>query len=111
MSRQGEGRVRIELSLGVLDSSLDEAVYDGMYPPLHDRNIAPSEFYPTYIQTYVERDVRLVRNVGDLATFARFVQLCAGRIGSTLNCRHSAMSSRSITRRCAHGYRFLRRAS
>jgi uncharacterized protein len=69
----------------VLGEPADTAMFNGMYPPLHDRRIAPAAFYPTYIQSYVERDVRSVRNVGDLSTFSRFLQLCAGRIGSLLN--------------------------
>ena len=69
----------------VLHETVDTALFNGMYPPLHDRQIAPALFYPTYVQSYVERDVRSVRNVGDLSTFSRFLQLCAGRIGSLLN--------------------------
>ncbi len=69
----------------VLGEPVDTVMFSGMYPPLHDRGIAPAAFYPTYIQSYVERDVRSVRNVGDLSTFSRFLQLCAGRIGSLLN--------------------------
>src|SRR5690606_24346495 len=39
----------------------------------------------SYVATYIERDVRNITNVGDLVTFQRFVQLCAGRIGQLLN--------------------------
>ena len=49
------------------------------------KHITPSEFYPYYIQTYVERDVRLMKNIGDLSKFIRFIKLCAGRIGQLLN--------------------------
>jgi hypothetical protein len=38
-----------------------------------------------YVQTYLERDVRNVLNVGDLETFGRFLRLCAGRSGQLLN--------------------------
>lgn len=69
----------------VLDGTADQVLFTGMYPPLHDRKIDPTIFYPTYIQTYIERDVRTVRNVGSLSTFSRFLQLCAGRVGSLLN--------------------------
>jgi len=57
----------------------------GAYPRLYDKNIPPTDFYPYYIQTYVERDVRLMKNVGDLSKFIRFIKLCAGRIGQLLN--------------------------
>lgn len=43
------------------------------------------DYYPFYIQTYVERDVRLMKNIGDLSKFIRFIKLCAGRIGQLLN--------------------------
>ena len=60
-------------------------IFQGQYPRLYDRGLAPTDFYPAYIQTYIERDVRLLKNIGDLDTFVRFVQLCAGRIGQLLN--------------------------
>ncbi len=63
----------------------EEAVYKGFYPRLHDKKIDPGAFYPAYISSYIERDVRQIQNVGDLTTFSGFVQLCAGRIGQPLN--------------------------
>ena len=69
----------------VLAQPLDRVLLTGMYPPLHDRSIEPRLFYPTYSQTYIERDVRLVRNIGNLSSFSRFLRLCAGRIGSLMN--------------------------
>lgn len=60
-------------------------IYRGMYPAVYDRNITPPDFYPGYIRTYVERDVRTLKNIGDLDRFHRFLQLCAGRIGQVLN--------------------------
>jgi hypothetical protein len=56
-----------------------------MYPPVFDRPVTPFEFYPAYIETYVERDVRSLKNVGDLSLFRKFVLLCAGRVGQLLN--------------------------
>ena len=38
-----------------------------------------------YIQTYIERDVRSIRSVTDLAQFQKFLALCAGRVGQLLN--------------------------
>jgi hypothetical protein len=70
---------------GVLPPSVDEEIFCGGYPRLYDKQIAPSDFYPYYIQTYVERDVRLIKNIGDLSKFILFVKLCAGRIGQLLN--------------------------
>ncbi len=42
-------------------------------------------YYPNYLQTYIERDVRSLRNIGNLNQFRRFLQLCAGRIGQMVN--------------------------
>lgn len=65
--------------------SLNEQIYMGCYPRLYDKQIAPTDYYPYYIQTYVERDVRQLRNIGNLSSFVRFIKLCAGRIGQLLN--------------------------
>ncbi|MCL4830356.1 MAG: ATP-binding protein [Caldilinea sp.] len=67
------------------DASYERVIFQGRYPRIFDRNLAPTDFYPAYLQTYVERDVRLMKNIGDLDAFIRFVQLCAGRIGQLLN--------------------------
>ncbi len=63
----------------------ESLIYKGQYPRIYDRGIEPVDFYPSYIQTYVEKDVRLMKNIGDINTFIRFVQLCAGRTGQLVN--------------------------
>lgn len=65
--------------------SLDEQIFRGGYPPVYDRNIPPELWYPRYVQTYIDRDVRTLRQVADLASFQKFLRLCAGRIGQLLN--------------------------
>ena len=65
--------------------TLDDAMFRGAYPPLFDRPLSPTDFYPSYIETYVERDVRSIKNIGDLNLFRKFVMLCAGRVGQLLN--------------------------
>jgi predicted AAA+ superfamily ATPase len=64
---------------------LDETMWRGAYPPIHDRKLEPSHWYANYMQTYIERDVRKLINVRDLTSFQRFVRLCAGRVGQLLN--------------------------
>lgn len=64
---------------------LDEVLFTGLYPPVHDRGLEPRLWYANYAQTYVERDVRQLVNVRDLSNFQRFVRLCAGRTGQLLN--------------------------
>lgn len=63
----------------------ENLIFKGQYPRIYDRNIPPTDFYPAYIQAYVDRDVRLIKNIGDMNTFIQFTQLCAGRIGQPLN--------------------------
>jgi len=63
----------------------ESLIFKGQYPRIYDRAIAPADFYPAYIQTYVEKDVRLMKNIGDLNAFIQFTQLCAGRVGQLLN--------------------------
>jgi len=60
-------------------------IYRGMYPAAYDRDISPIDFYPGYVRTYIERDVRTLKNIGDLDRFHRFLQLCAGRVGQVIN--------------------------
>jgi len=60
-------------------------LFNGFYPRLYDMSIHPSDFFPSYVQTYVERDVRLIRNIADISKFQLFLRLCAGRVGQLLN--------------------------
>lgn len=65
--------------------SANEIIYKGFYPALwSDKNI-PKFFYPHYVKTYIERDVRDLLAIKDLDLFQRFVRLCAARIGSIFN--------------------------
>jgi len=57
----------------------------GFYPRIHARGLDPGRWLRDYFQTYVERDVRQILQVGDLEAFDRFVRLCAGRNGQLLN--------------------------
>lgn len=70
---------------GIAPATINEEIFNGCYPRLYDKHIAPTDYYPNYISTYVERDVRSIRQIGDLSQFVRFVKLCAGRIGQLLN--------------------------
>ena len=66
-------------------STLDETLFAGGYPRIFDRGLDPSDWLRSYVATYLERDVRTITNVGDLAVFQRFVELCAGRTAQLLN--------------------------
>lgn len=95
VSQSLAGRVAIfqllPLSIGELktESILEEEVYaqmlKGFYPRLYNQSLIPKDIYPDYVATYVERDIRQIKNIGDLSNFQRFLQLLAGRTGQLLN--------------------------
>ena len=60
-------------------------ILNGFYPPIYDQNIKPSDWYPNYIKTYIERDVRQIKNINNLLTFEKFIQVLAGRTAQELN--------------------------
>lgn len=66
-------------------STLDFLILHGGYPRLYDKVIEPVDFYPNYILTYVERDVRQIKNINDLSVFQRFLKICATRVGQIVN--------------------------
>ncbi len=67
------------------DDHLHTRMWKGGFPAIYDRQMSPRLFFPNYLQTYLERDVRLLKNVGNLLDFERFIRLCAGRAGQLLN--------------------------
>lgn len=71
--------------IGHVGENINQVIYKGAYPALHSEAIDPARFYSNYIRTYVERDVRLLKNITDLYAFERFMRLCAGRTGHLLN--------------------------
>ena len=75
-----------ELKTTELNSqNIDTVLFKGGYPRLYNENIDPVHFFPHYIETYLQRDVRLLKNIENLTAFIRFIKLCAGRIGNILD--------------------------
>lgn len=64
---------------------LEERIFTGSYPRIYDKHIEPADFYSSYILTYIERDIRQLKNINDLSLFSRFLKLCAARTGQLLN--------------------------
>lgn len=60
-------------------------ILTGSYPRKIVDDIDATSFYDNYLRTYIERDVRQVKNILDLGLFQRFIQLLAGRIGQLFN--------------------------
>lgn len=95
MSQSLAGRVgRVELlplSLAemqagaCLPASLDQLLLNGAYPAIYQRSLAANDWFPHYVATYLERDVRQIIAVRDLSQFQRFVRMCAARSGQLLN--------------------------
>ena len=81
---------------GLMLNTLEEALFFGGYPRIFNQNISPYDFHTSYLQTYIERDVRQLRQVSDLNLFVRFIRLCAGRIGQLLNI-HSLASDAGVS--------------
>lgn len=71
-------------SFGKTKLSTDQLILNGCYPELFHKKIKPQVWYPSYIRTYVERDVKQLRNIDNTLQFTRFLKLCAGRIGQQL---------------------------
>ncbi len=78
----------------------EEIILCGGYPRLYVNNISVEDFFPSYIQTYIERDVRQIREIFNLNIFQKFLRLCAGRVGQVLNyesfCNECGLSSPTI---------------
>lgn len=93
-----------ELKTAGLLGQLPAQIFRGFYPRIYQPNINQgldqigstkriagpvglnfTEYYTNYISTYVERDIRSIRNIEHILVFKKFMQLCALRIGTTLN--------------------------
>ncbi|MFH1564471.1 MAG: ATP-binding protein [bacterium] len=74
-----------EISKKTKKLQLNQLMLNGQYPIIYEKKIDANEWYQNYIKTYIERDVRLMKNITDLNLFQKFVKLCAGRIGQILN--------------------------
>ena len=74
-----------ELGADLLPKSLDMLLLNGGYPALYERTLAANDWFPNYVATYLERDVRQLLAVHDLSQFHRFVRMCAARSGQLLN--------------------------
>jgi len=60
-------------------------IVEGFYPRLHEEGLEVGRFYNSYLQTYVERDVRALIQVRDLSVFHKFLTMLAGRVGQVIN--------------------------
>lgn len=70
-----------------LPSNPYDIIFDGQYPPLHDpeKHFIPEDWYESYIDTYLDLDVRDQINAENLSTFKKFIQVCAVHSGQLLS--------------------------
>jgi len=66
-------------------ADVNTQILRGGYPRLYDQPITASAWFADYVMNYVERDVRRLLAIGDLAAFHMFLRMCAGRVGQVLN--------------------------
>ncbi|MEI7670001.1 MAG: ATP-binding protein [Pseudomonadota bacterium] len=62
-----------------------KAIFQGFYPRIYQSHLDVVIFAESYIRTYIERDVRDIKQIIDLSDFQKFMRLCAARIGQLLN--------------------------
>lgn len=63
-----------------------QSIYAGGYPELVTREyVGNAEWYNSYLGTYIERDVRAIKNIGNLRDFRRLIELLAARTAQILN--------------------------
>jgi len=65
--------------------NVNRHILTGGYPEIWKEKLSAGAWMNSYVQTYVQRDVRLLRNITNLATFNRFIYLCANYAGQILN--------------------------
>ena len=78
---------------GQLPPDTDSMLLRGGYPALYARVLNPARWLADYTMSYLERDVRQITQVHDLAAFQRFLRLCAGRTGQLLNLANLAQEA------------------
>ncbi|MCU0361219.1 MAG: ATP-binding protein [Bacteroidia bacterium] len=79
-----------ELNPGKTAITMEERILQGFYPAVVTRQSTYKRWFPNYIKTYVERDVRMIRNIGNIILFNKFLKLCAGRAAQLLNINNLA---------------------
>jgi hypothetical protein len=73
------------VSAKLAEKEISKHILTGGYPEIWNEKLIPATWLNSYIQTYVQRDVRLLRNITNLAAFNRFIYLCANYAGQILN--------------------------
>jgi predicted AAA+ superfamily ATPase len=70
---------------GLAKKSYEDYLFTGFYPRIYDNDINAADYYSSYIQTYIERDLRQLKQIKDLFLFQDFLKMCANRNGQVVN--------------------------
>lgn len=70
---------------GIPSRDYEDYLYTGFFPRLYTSAIEPADFYSSYIQTYLERDLHQLKQVQNLSIFQNFLKMCAFRNGQIIN--------------------------
>jgi predicted AAA+ superfamily ATPase len=73
------------------ETGIEDILFTGMYPRIHDRKLSPRKWYENYVMTYIERDIRQLVNVSNLRTFENFLKVIASQSGQLIN--YASLSS------------------
>lgn len=93
-----------------LPEHLDGWLLTGGYPRIYQYGIEPTDYFPSYVETYLERDARAQLAQGSLDDFQRLLRLCAGRVGQLLDVGNLAAEA-GIDARTAKRWLSILRAS
>ena len=77
----------------IYETDLNNMLLKGFYPAIYDQPVDAETWKTNYIRTYIERDVRQIKNISNLQVFDRFLRLCAGRSGQLLNMSNLALET------------------
>jgi predicted AAA+ superfamily ATPase len=73
------------------DLTLNNMIFSGGYPAVTFDKVDAAFWFPSYVRTYIERDVRQIKNITNLNLFQKLLYLCAGRVGQELNLNNLAI--------------------
>lgn len=92
----------VEARQQLAGKDVNTMLFEGLYPAICARKNKARFFYPSYVKTYLEKDVRDLLQIQNQLQFARFMKLCAARVGSLFNASEVAnevgVDSKTITR-------------
>lgn len=73
--------------------NLNHLIFKGFYPQLHGEDIRVKQWFDNYIDTYVNKDARLIKNISNLGQFNTLLKMLAGRVGQLVNLQALANDS------------------